>query len=161
MLSCNVGFGKRHSLHHLLFRLRSKTPIEVHLIHLIMVLNYQNLYWMVWRCNILWLLTRNQLSLWIAALRLAICDLLHHHMAPLLQSDDLFAACLLFGHFLCLLLRLHHPVCLCGYLAKSLSDWWQFRFGFKVSWCFMWESVSDRFSKLQWIEMNWLPYGRV
>ena len=72
----------------------------------------------MWHCSIPWL-TGTQFPLWIPALRLAICDLLHYHLAPLLQSDDLFAACLLFGHFLCLLLRLHHPVCLCGYMAKS------------------------------------------
>ena len=108
----------------------------------------------MWHCSIPWL-TGTQFSLWIPALRLAICDLLHYHLAPLLQSDDLFAACLLFGHFLCLLLRLHHPVCLCGYIAKSLGDWWQFRFEFKVSSCFIMFHVGKRFWPFVNVGINW------
>ena len=50
-------------------------------------------------------------------LRLAVCDLLHHHLAPLLQSHDFFATGIPFGHLLRLLLWLHYTVCLCRYLA--------------------------------------------
>lgn len=53
------------------------------------------------------------------ALRLAVHDLLHHHLAPLLRPKHLQSTGLLLGDLLRLLLWLHHPLCIPRCLVRS------------------------------------------